>query len=304
MNMNSKSTKIVKWSVAILILVLWLFKSNGIIASVFVDNEKRLKEVDISQYSSVSRVYPYVSGQSDRGDYIDTYSITGAAFCETEATNYLREVELILKSEKGAYAIKAAPSEDISFYDQFQDIKQIRGNEIGFRVNFSTINLPSGIYELYIYVRETEDIYGIGNSGYKYIKDKAGFRSFDYGQQIDLDSDCFIETDIPFAYDAVTNNEDGTTYIGGWQALKKSESSDTSVYIEIKTSDGCRYFEVEKAIRKDIMVALGDNYMMSGMHNSLDTRLFEPGNYRTRVVVRYGGKYYISSRSESVLIQK
>lgn len=304
MNMNSKLTKIVKWSVAILILVLWLFKSNGIIASIFVDNEKRLNEVDIFQYSSVSRVYPYVSGQSDRGDYFDTYSITGAAFCESEASDYLREVELILKSEKGAYAIKAAPSDDTRFYEQFQDIKQIRGKGIGFRVNFSTINLPSGIYELYIYVRETEDIYGISNSGYKFIKDKDGFRSFDYGQQIDLDSDCFIETDIPFAYDVVTNNEDGTTYIGGWQALEKSESSETSVYIAIETADGSKYFEVEKAIRKDIMMAFGDNHMMSGMHKSLDTISFKPGNYHTRVVVKYDGKYYISSRSENVLIKK
>jgi len=302
---TSFNNKKIIWIFAFMVLSFWLINANSIVASLFVAEGNQIHKVKLEDYETKSPVYINVTGESSQGDLFDIFSITGGAFCETDQSNSQRSIVGILKSDKGVYAAQGVSAIRPDIYYMFSDTKQIGNGEVGFQLGFSTINIPNGVYQLYIYVHENDEAYGLANSGYKYIKDNHGFRPYDYGASVDLEKITTEEERIPFRFDELFIQDDGTLHVKGWQYLNDIDCADTNIYLKITSPlNKIEYFELKKFLRIDIFNIFGDKYLLSGLSADVDFEFFETGIYTMHIIVENNSNYYISTEYEVVTVDK
>lgn len=176
---------------------------------------------------------------------------------------------------------------------------------MGFQSEFSTINLPEGVYELYIYVLENEETYGIVNTGKKYIKDQNGFHMYNkYGEEVNLPIDTFEINDIVFRLDNFSINSNRQVCVNGWGFLNDITCSDTNVYMILNSPHRKNIIiELEKELRTDVSSVYGEQYSMCGFKGILNPDiLLEDGVYLMSYIIEKDGRYYISSEVEQLII--
>lgn len=307
-NINSKRTIFIILSV--IILFSWFFIANNVVVYFLVDSSNRLTSIPFRKYDNLvgtSIVYTKVDSGMELGDFAERFSIKGGAFCETSVRNPAREIKLILKSDTRAFETAGVSTVRVDLYYDFLATKNIsgQGGDIGFQADFSTINLPDDVYELYIYVKENEDTYGYTNTGQKYIKDSNGFYIYDkYGKVISIPENGFEDGHITFWVDTFYVNSDGGIVTNGWGFLRGSQSSETDIYIILYDSQGGNIsVELQQELRPDVSDIYGEQYLMSGFRAIMDLECsLEDGIYVAKYLVKNNGRYYISSEIEKIVI--
>lgn len=293
-----------KYFWVILVLFVWLIFANQIIVNVFLASSYRVKKINFDEVARKDTVYTIVSAETAIGDLFDKFSIKGGAFCAVEGEHSNRKVELILKSSKNAYQVEAVSEIRPDFYYTYSDKIKMHSN-VGFQAMFSTLNLPDGIYDLYVEVAENDEVYGVGATGFRYIKDNMGFRPYEYGE-VKKVSEAQKSDDIVFRVDSISFNN-GTLNFGGWQLLKSSESALNDIYIEISDLTGIvKTLEVKKRIRTDIAWAYNSNdYLISGIYGEYHNINLDDGEYLLKIIVKENdsGKYYLSDEYEKIIIE-
>lgn len=293
-------------AISFLLLIIWLFSANNIIVLLGVDSENQLILVKENIYSSNSDVYTVITSELQKDDIFEQFTISGGAFCETTVDTSNRTVTIQLRSEKGIYEVPAIVTTRPDIYYKYADKKKIYNGNIGFQTDFSTLNLPNDIYELYIYVYENDSAYGITNTGYKYIKDKYGFRTYKYGDTISipLPLEEVEKADIIFRLDNFSYNTQNQIHINGWQFLNSIESADTDVYLVIIDSqNNIQMAELKKYIRSDISNYYGNLYLISGIEATLNSNiLLKPDTYTIKLIVHHDNNYYISNEYEEIVL--
>ena len=158
---------------------MWLCFANSIITYLFVPIDNRVQKANLNEIPQKDEVIIAIKEDTYLSDTWDSYRIAGGAFCETDEAHPNRKIQLVLKSDKRTYIIPASNAIRVDVYYEFEGTKKMPDGNVGFESEFSTLNIASGIYELYIHVWENDNAYGITNSGYLYIKDKNGFRKLE-----------------------------------------------------------------------------------------------------------------------------
>lgn len=159
-----------------LLFLIYLISANSIVLSFFKD--ERLYSTDFTEISSNSEVYFNVDSLEELGGLLERYYAQGWAYCETEADNTNKTISIILKdiSSNMCYRIDSVAGERADVYGVFKNEKKIYNQMNGLECQFSSINIKSGTYELYLYVKENDVNYGLANTGFRYKKDRDGFR--------------------------------------------------------------------------------------------------------------------------------
>ena len=181
MNMNFKK---ISFIVGFILLSIWLISANFFIGNFFVPKENRITKSDLNYWLSKENreVTVLLNKGYETGKFFDTFILYGGAFCEREegtSGNKARTIHVILSSDSNTYVSEAINVIRVDVFTKFKDSKKMYNGEVGFQAEFSTIAMKDGIYDLYIYVKENDDIYGINNTGLKYIRDKNGFRELE-----------------------------------------------------------------------------------------------------------------------------
>lgn len=165
-----------KYILAMTAFIIYLLCANSIILSFFSD--ERLVRVNFSEIQSNSEVYYNMDSLEELGGLLERYYAQGWAYCETETDNTGKTISIILKNTSNdlCYKIDSVAGERADVYGVFRDEKKIYNEMNGLECQFSSINIKNGIYELYLYVKENDVNYGLTNTGYRYVKDRGGFR--------------------------------------------------------------------------------------------------------------------------------
>lgn len=180
MNKNKKrKNKYYILVIFLLTFVLWMVFATDIIVK--LNGADLVKKCSLSDFLQKDDVIFAVDIIAENGDMLETVSIQGWSFVETDTDNTNRETRLVFENEKNAYEV-LVKTEDMctrtDVLNVFSDKKFGINKSVAFIYEFSTLQMKNGIYNIYIYVWENEENYGIADTGIQVKKDGASFKIY------------------------------------------------------------------------------------------------------------------------------
>lgn len=180
--MNKLKSKHIKYCFYAVFLVLtfcWLIFANDIVIK--VSGVETVEKSDVNDFLQKDGIYFNFDTIDENNDILETVLLDGWAFVETVDNNDNREIKVIIENEKHSYEITM---KDVYTYER-NDVetayvnKKIGNNKrVGFHYEFSTLQIKNGVYNIYIYVWENEENYGIADTGIQVKKDGASFKIY------------------------------------------------------------------------------------------------------------------------------
>lgn len=298
----SKSRKNIFIILAILfsLFIICAFLNN--IIALFLDKEMQLHKINFSDYDYDTHVFLYMNPFEyyEDDNLFETIRCTGWAFIPSLDDNADKHTFLILKGRKGCYIT----SDCGGFYDDIhttlKEWKNIPGSFNQFLANFSTINLPDDIYDIYIYIEANEKIKGISQTNYAFKKE--GIHLYNYAPH------CSILTNfsIPETENSTVNGwmtvtcESEYVQVSGWATLDSISPEDTKYYVLFRGNNGSSVtVEAIKTCRTDVVHALNDPlYTESGYCCGIEIKELPDSAGTVSLIIQYQDKYYQSGFQE------
>lgn len=296
----SKKATIIICAVLVVLLVVWLAASNRIIAAASGAEEPQKVEFRPAEQEN-KRVYFSLSSITGVGSGLtENYAISMWAFCETKTDNAERSISLFLKNEDTCYELKnEKPDNRIwSIGDAFPTLK-ILHEYIGFEKDFCFINVPDGVYDVYVGCRENDADYGIypftiAGNGIQIVKDGAdvSMRSWQ-SVQTELSVTLAEEGGLESNVDA-TGIQDDTVIVQGWCAQGEAKAENAEVYIRLENESGeTRLYTTDAALR---LIAEGckggeaDDFYAFGA--KIPAREIADGTWNMTLLLEENGRLY------------
>ena len=275
-------------------LLLFLLNMNHIIL-LFCNDEIKLSKVNLDNFDFANKAYVFMNPfEYMEDDLTELVYCSGWAFAETSQDNVNKKVTLILKGLKNTFITSecAMLADDIHRREGW---KIIPGSNNNFAIWFSTINLPSDIYEIYVYVCENENVHGIASTGQSFKKEGVMLYEYPTGQiceNIDIDK---ITNAIDYGWVTVeVLNE--CVMVSGWSAVNSICSEDATYYLcFIGNNNNTITLRQPNICRADVADYLDDNiYMMSGFKSGLNKENLPDEKGEVYVVIEYQNSFYLS----------
>lgn len=282
----------------IMVLGVWCLFANEIVTIIFIPAESKCVRDHLENYPLKDKVITVVASESPYDDIFEFYSISGGAFISTE-NNENRKIKLLLKSESRVYSFEAINTVRADVYQNFTEKYNLTNADVGFLSEFSTVNIANDIYELFIYVQENEQTYGLARTGYKYQKDKTGFHTYSYGN-VPIPSSYINLTDLTFRIDKM-NYCDNSLYMSGWQVTPEKASIDTMVYGCILDSNDniIAMAEMKRRERIDIANVYGMDNLLSGFQGNINIPSLSE-DYHVTIMTMADGEYFKGKEYETL----
>ena len=178
--MNWKNKKNLKhlYIILLIMFILYLICANRIVTQVFAI--PNIKKDDLSNYETQSEVI-YEFDQMYKDQTLGVFHMGGYAFCSNDKPNPDREVIILFHSEKETYSVKCTTDKERkgAVVKHGKSGKLFYDNQVGIECEFSLLNMPDDKYDVYSYVWENEEAYGLIKTSYCYEKkDKEITRAF------------------------------------------------------------------------------------------------------------------------------
>lgn len=213
------------------------------------------------EYVGNTRVFLSLSSLETYSDSLESLSVSGWAFCETEGSNANKTYDIILQNDKDTYALQIPAIPRIDVASSFPD-RNVASAQNGIECKASTIGVKDGIYHLCVYVWENEDTYGLIDTGRKLIKTKNRFEEY----QFERITEGFNAQTSPLVKNSTTVSlENGLLQLSGWCFVEDQDTYDQQVWVMLLTEDGERAYAARKSARSDVASHFGnDDYWYSG----------------------------------------
>lgn len=291
--MNISKNKLIFIIFILLFIFIFIFSNNFVI---YFTGKKSPKEIDINKLSFNSNCNLAVDFYDVYDNMTEDIAINGWAFCETESNNDNKIINILLRSDKKTYIIET----DLisrNLQDSFPDYK-IYGTNHGYGTEFSTLNLPSGIYEVLIYDYENDYNYGLGRTGRKLIKDNDGIREYLPGLIEDYD----IKFDDVDTNDSIKNSvsiidfDEDKFLLRGWSFIEGESCDLQNVFLGIQEagSDKVEFYDTVSFGRKDTADYFNnDLYYNCGFDTYVSKEKFVAGKeYNIYIIIENEGDLY------------
>ena len=147
-------------------IVVFLLFMNNIIAFIIGD----IRSVEFNDYKTTTTVYTGFETSNVYGSLDEAVVVRGWVFADAPSSQN-RQVRILLKSDCNTYEVIGTSYyryDDIA--QAFQDILTVPGENNGFTVEFSTIGVKNGEYDMYIHLQEDIGYEGVAPLGQKFIK--------------------------------------------------------------------------------------------------------------------------------------
>lgn len=291
---------------SLVLTVILLSVSTHIVVSVFVPKDAKALKVQQLSLDGKDEVTTVSITGTDYGDFFNTYSIKGGAFCETD-NNRNRKIKVGLKSEKNIYEIDGISTTRVDVYYMFNETKKLANGDVGFECEFSTLSIADGEYDIYVYVKENEQTYGYAYSECKLIKHGSDIAV----KNIEIKDSEKLKMNIENGTIQVSEkdnmrfhiekfvNEGEQIIIHGWGVdLNSQDMTKVKQYLELVHDDGSSFFAVSSPRnREDIAKAYGEGFLSSGMITAVDSSMLKKGNY---TILQYSTENEYSYVNKSV----
>ena len=156
------------------LIVLLLFQSNNIVASLFLDDETVIPQrVDahVASLQSTAGV-EFVVGQCKISNKMTELIImSGWAVCDIDVPiTGDRSIEIILAADDYYYRIPTIQNRSLAGIRAMRDRLDLQTALLGFAVQFSTLTIKNGNYRIMLYVQEGSGQCGLVQTGYNINK--------------------------------------------------------------------------------------------------------------------------------------
>jgi hypothetical protein len=250
-------------------LVIFIFKAMNIPIP-----EKTVQPKRTVQNEQNAQLMHFDINQIGPGDLFSgaAMSVEGWAFVENDTPYAEKEVRLFLVSyENDVYEIgPAILLERPDVKAAFSSLPMNENSLDGFRYpNIPLIGLKNGKYEIYVYCKETDDLWGYMATGRIIEKTDRLITEYNPREAISppCEADLYSNDSIKMSYftEDVSISDDIIT-VSGWAFLENADSSKQKVYIVFTNDAEIQYiFEAGKISRNDVGKAFDtDLYNESG----------------------------------------
>ena len=286
------------FSVAIVLIICWLFKSNSIIVNLFSNQFIPQETQDINLENSL------VTDATIEFDYIrplnnllEDFLLEGWVALYDDNIRYPSSIQMLLVSSDTTYQVNSYITQKISVQNNI-DNQNDHGIAYSFQSIFPTVSLKKGIYRLYLLYEYDIGKYYV-NTGKVFEKKPEKF------QQYFAPEESLHPEDTRTVYGGIenVNDTDGDMIeVNGWAALENGNSYIESVHIEVEVDNSLHYYPAEKRYRRDVGTYFMDTrYSYSGYTAYIPKALVEDKNAKLRVVVdeyRAGNVYQLDQNGK------
>lgn len=152
-----RNKRAVGWLMVFAVLAVYLVCADRI-ALLFYDGQQ-MKLVGFVSFTSTVNGEACLDSFEKSSDLFDGYTFSGWAFCDTTQPNENKEISIVLKRDDSneCYTVAQKPSNRQDVYEAFHDTHSIVGQNHGVSIQFTTLSMEDGIYELYFHVKENAD---------------------------------------------------------------------------------------------------------------------------------------------------
>jgi hypothetical protein len=165
-------------AIAYLLFAFVFFAANDIILSIPWKNLDGLRKTEIYKFDNLSgeikfKLESFIKNQ----DILSTVEFIGWAFIPSQQADENKAIKLVFVSEDNRYEVDTALQERFDILAILQENK-VPGYKHGFRAGFSPLEMKNGIYKLYLFCYENEEISGIVDTERMYLKTYRNFSEY------------------------------------------------------------------------------------------------------------------------------
>lgn len=261
-----------------------LFFSSTSIVLFFGSKSASFKKGNLENFPAKDAVFFLLNPLSASEDILESIELTGWAFCRTSSDNSNKNISLLLVSSSDVYYTTISP---INRIDLAISLNESYGDVYGanhlLSYPISTLSVPPGVYDVYLYVWENESNYGLINTKQKYVKDHKRF--YQYMPQIISSVDSVESPDIKCSLN--TKSDEVSVKFWGWAIQEETDAQTQDVILEFFTESGEKItYETTKQPRYDVGLSFhNDLYNLSGFELTLPFSELPNNIHEIRVVL-------------------
>ena len=293
----------VTWLIVVVAVILVFFCLNDIVFF-FAPKELATKKINFEDYQNLKKAYTYTDDLSISTDSIwETVKCTGWAFVETEEPTEGKKGNLILKGRKNSYITPELTFSTSTIADEVPGWKQIGDTNNKFTVEFSTVNLASDDYEIYVYLEENANAVGLVETGIGFTKNGVKIEGYTIATEAEVPTPDEMTTRFDYGWWDVYQ-EDSYVNVQGWQ-IKTDVVSEKLAYYVIFTGDNGNVtsFKLSTANNTTLGADYGVDYVGSGFRGNIAYELL-PDTAGTRcIVAENDGTWYCTEPVPYALLE-
>lgn len=299
MNMNFKiSKRNVIYIVFVLGFLVYLVFANDVAYFIASSSSDLAKGMSLESYETTVEGHCGVETSEYQGGMMEDFRIYGWAYGEVDFdTSLSKKTSILLVDDNNkTFVAPAVVAIRPDIYTQEVAYHSVPSTAVGFEAIFSTLLLPNGIYRLYLYVEETEELLSLIDTEVDYIK--MGAEMHDHRMDSIQINQPIQEGEAKFALDQV-EYQDGYLLVKGWGFFIEPDEASADIYIAIKNGkDEERVYHLDKFNREDIAQAFGELYLNSGFRSFL----YLPDSFNDdilsfKLMTNINNNFYRSSQS-------
>jgi hypothetical protein len=163
------------WLITILLVLLYVF-ANDIALAIPLKETYQLKEIELNKYDEFAKDFDLkIESIYTKQDIFITTEISGYALIQPDQASPNKAIKLVFSSDDKRYEVDASIIDRFNLNSLYRD-KGIVGINHGFITRFSPLNMENGIYKLYIYCYENDNIIGFMDTNRYFEKTYRTFK--------------------------------------------------------------------------------------------------------------------------------
>lgn len=177
--------KIPKHLLWIVIVALWLAIFFMLTPIMILLTDRNIPPTTVDVTDSPFHVHYSIDSVTVNDNLFKDVEITGWSFIENDGENEDKEVLLNFVSEENTYQVGLNVFDRGDLPAALPDLKVPKHNT-GFMGSFSPIALKNGLYHLYIYNKENQELYGVADTGRIFLLDNGVFKEMSGSEDLEV----------------------------------------------------------------------------------------------------------------------
>lgn len=292
------------YMIFLFLFAYWMINANQIVIK--CSGLSSATKIDFTEDLKKDSVYYDVERLEFLHDLSETVTLKGWTYILADQDPASRTVSALLKSDENCYELKFQHPEDPQLYKLFgvrKDVaiefpgRQLEGKILGFFGDFSIIPIEDGIYELYIYCQESEESYGLADTGIWVEKSGNSLSVLTWESEVSPQMSVTQRDVAIWCIDRMEMIGDEIEIVG-WTYVNGQNCETQKVYVQITDSTGRRVLYNTDNITRSSVAEVYNNklYELSGYQARFPMSSLADGECTLRFLVENEGEVWRGSK--------
>lgn len=298
----------IAYAVGITGLIGWLIISTPVISR--YSSEQIIEKSVFEEYHGKRYVQCAVDTIQMQDNLAKNFQISGWAFIASSGINENRKFTILMNNEENCYELPVSTATRNDVVQAFPNA--VKNPKVGYYFNGSTLMVENGIYDIYAYCWENDDIYGLQDIYYQFEKtdDSVKVRWWPSTELEELKNPSGMQLGR-FSLDNIRLRNEAIN-LEGWCYFNGVNCDNQKVYVEFINDKGeVAQYTAKQVLRSDVSTYFDEPiYEESGFFASVPAEKFDNGTYTIKILLEYDGviqespSYRMIKNSNNILLEK